>query len=287
MKKDLLEEIGVMLLRDGFTVKTLTRSCFDIVARKGKNIILIKVLEDANSITEEYAREMKRLSNYLSASPIILAEKAGNLLEDNVVYSRFGVFTLNKATFRNCLENRFPFVMSTKAGLTASVAGEKLREKMEEAGYSLGSISRKIGVSKRMVMRYEQGSDISVNKAKVLHNLFGPVVFRRINIFSETRPEPGKSSSSIVKKYSSLGFEASETRKLPFDIVAKKEKEIIFTEVGDKANPQLQPFTQMIDAENLVIFKKKKPKKIPALTKKEFMEFESANELIKFLKEFE
>ncbi|MBN2454028.1 hypothetical protein JXB11_00630 [Candidatus Woesearchaeota archaeon] len=287
MKKGLLEEIGIMLLREGFTVKTLTRTCFDVVARRGSQIILIKVLEDANSITEEYAEQMKRISSYISASPVVLAEKAGNKLEDNVVYSRFGVFTLNKSTFQNCLANKMPFVMSTKAGLTAAVAGEKLKEKIEEQGYSLGAISRRIGVSKRMVMRYEEGSDISVNKARVLHNIFGPVVFRKIDIFSEGKPEPQKSGSSIVKKYGTLGFEAAETKKAPFDIVAKKEREIIFTEIGDKANPHLQPLTQMINADNLVIFKKKKPKHLPALTKKEFMEFESANELIKFLKEFE
>jgi hypothetical protein len=43
----------------------------------------------------------------------------------------------------------------------------------------------------------------------------------------------------------------------------------------------------LLDAERLTIYKKKKPKDIPALTKKEFMEFEKASELIKFLKEFE
>ena len=42
----------------------------------------------------------------------------------------------------------------------------------------------------------------------------------------------------------------------------------------------------MIDADELVIFKKKKPKNIAAVTKEEFLEFEKADELIKFLKEF-
>jgi putative transcriptional regulator len=287
MKKNLLEEIGITLLRDGFTVKTLTRTCFDIVARKGARIILIKVLEDANSITEEFATQMKKVSTYISASPIVVAEKAGQLLHDNVVYSRFGVFTLNKATFRNAVENRMPFLMSTNAGLTASVAGERLRQKIDEAGYSLGLVSRKIGVSKSMISKYESGSDISVNKAKALYGLFGPSVFRAIDVFSEPSSLPEKSSSAIVKKYSVLGFEASEARKVPFDIVAKKGREVIFTEVGDRTNPQLESLTKMVDADNLVIFKNKKPKKLPSLTKKEFMDFESANELIKFLREFE
>jgi putative transcriptional regulator len=287
MKKNLLEEVGMLLLRKGFTVRTLTRTCFDIVARKEKNIILVKVLEDANAITEEYSDEMMKVSSYISAVPLIVAEKAGVKLENNVVYSRFGLYTLNPETFMNGLENKMPFVMSTKAGLTASVSGERLKRKMEEEGYSLGDVSRRVGVSKRMVMRYEKGSDISVGKARALQNVFGPGVFRRINIFTKIKPQPKKSSSVIVRKYGNLGFDASETKKVPFDVVAKKDNEIIFTEVGDKANPQLKSLTQMINADNLVIFKKKKPKNIPALTAKEFMDFETANELIKFLKDFE
>ena len=62
--------------------------------------------------------------------------------------------------------------------------------------------------------------------------------------------------------------------------------EIILTEVSDKVNPNMQPLSKLLDADNLVIFRKKKPKNIPSMTKKEFMEFEEANELVKFLKEF-
>ena len=51
--------------------------------------------------------------------------------------------------------------------------------------------------------------------------------------------------------------------------------------------PELDSLSKLVDADKLVIFKKKRPKKIPALTKKEFMEFEKAKELVKFLKEFE
>jgi putative transcriptional regulator len=287
MKKGLIEQIGIMLLREGFTVKTLTSTCFDIVARKDSRIILIKVLLDANAITEEYAVSMKKVSSYISASPIVVAEKAGDRLQDNVVYTRFGVFTLNQATFKNAIENKLPFIMSTNAGLTASVSGERLRKKIGEAGYSLGMVSRKIGVSKSMIAKYEKGSDISFNKAKALYSLFGPGVFQAVDVFSELKSYPEKSGSIFVKKYGALGFEASEARKVPFDIVARKEKEVIFTKIGDNTNPQLESLTKMVDADNLIIFKNRKPKKLPALTKKEFMDFESANELIKFLKEFE
>ena len=83
-----------------------------------------------------------------------------------------------------------------------------------------------------------------------------------------------------------MGFEASDAKKSPFDIIARKDNELILTEVGDKTRPDFSSLSKLLDADNLVIFKKKKPKDVPAVTKEEFLEFEKANQLIKFLKEF-
>lgn len=287
MKNKLLEEASIFLLKKDFTVKTLTRSCFDIFARNKEQILLIKVLEDANSIIKEYTDEMNKVANYVAASPLIIAEKAGDELEDNVVYARCGFYTLNLKTFQNCVENHFPFIKRTQAGLTASLAGSKLREKREEQGYSLNNLSKKIGVSSRMIVRYEnENSEITVNKAMKLYDLFGSSVFNKVDVFSYNEEIIDSSKSDFSKKYSELGFKASDMRKVPFNIIAKKEKEIILTEVGDKQNPQAKSLSRLLGADNLVIFKKKKPKDIPAVTKKEFMEFEKSRELIKFLREY-
>ncbi len=288
MKATLLDSVGVLLLKHGFTVKSLTRGCFDLVARKDAIILLIKILEDANSISSEYAESMIKLSSYIDASPLIVAKKAGNILEDGIVYSRFGVYTLSPETFSSTLDNKFPFILSNNAGLTAAVIGERLRKKREEAGYSLGEVSRKVGVSKRMITKYESGvADVSVNRAYSLQRIFGRNIFRKINIFGSAKEIPLSKKSEFAEKYTELGFKADDTRKVPFDVIARKDREIIFTEIGEKANPQLLPLQKLIEADTLVIFRKKKPKGTPALTKKEFLEYESAGELIKFLKEFE
>ncbi len=288
MKATLVDDAGVLLLKHGFTVKTLSRGCFDIAARKEATILLIKVLEDANSISSEYAEAMLKISGYIGASPLIVAKKAGSLLEGGVVYLRFGVYTLSHETFRSTLDNKFPFLLSSKAGLTAAVVGGLLKKKREALGYSLGEVSRKVGVSKRMITRYESGvADVSVNKAYSLQKLFGRNIFRGIDIFGRAKAVPSSGKSEFAEKYTELGFEADDAKKVPFDVIARKEREIIFTEIGEKTSPQLLPLQKLIEADTLVIFKKKKPEGIPALTKKEFLEYESAGELIKFLKEFE
>lgn len=287
MKQTLLEKTVFFLLKKGFTIKSLTRTCFDILARKESLILLLKILEDANAISKEYTEEMKKIASYINASPIIITEKAGSKLQNNVVYSRFGIFTLNIETFKNSIENKFPFISRSKAGLIAFVRGEKLKQKREQLGLSLNALSKKLGVSTRMVTKYESGNqEITLKKAFKLYDIFGGEVFNKINLFDSILKRETNVKTPITKKYTQLGFDASDVKKSPFKVIAKKEKEIILTEVGDKTNPNLQPLSKLIDALDLVIFKKKKPKHIPSMTKKEFLEFEKSQELIKFLKEF-
>ena len=287
MKKDLIERIAVFLLKDGFTVKSLTGSCFDLLARKQENILIIKVLEDANSVSRQYVDEMGNVAAYVGATPLIISEKAGDKLEDNVLYTRFGMYTLNFFTLANSIKNKFPFIKRTQAGLTAYIDGNKLKKKREELGYSLNSLSKKIGVTKRMITRYEnEDSEITINKAMKIYNIFGGEVFNEIDIFSSNNMMKSRDKSDFSRKYINLGFEARDTKKTPFDIIARKDDELILTEIGDKARPDFSSLSKLLDADNLVIFRKKKPKGMPSMTKKEFLEFEKANQLIKFLKEF-
>lgn len=299
--KKLSERLCIFLLRKGFTIKSLIGCCFDVLARKGSRILLVKILLDANAVSEEHARQMHSISSYIRASPLVIAEKAGSVLGNNVVYSRLGIYTMNFATFANCMDEKLPFVASTNAGLIANIVGEKLRQKREQQGLSLAQISRKIGVSRRMISRYEKGdqqgiAQLTMAKAEKMYDVFGHEVFEKIDVFvnpqNYERFVAGRNMSilqtPITKKYSELGFESSEARKVPFDIIARKDDELILTEVGDRVNPDATLLSRLIDADNLVIFDKKRPieEGIPAITKEEFMEFEEANELIKFLREF-
>jgi len=167
MKSSLIDKLGIFLLKDRYTVKTLTRSSFDLLARKQDKILLIKVLEDANAVNKVHVEEMNLVSSYINAVPIILAEKAGNKLEDDILYTRFNLYTLNFNTFVNSIKSKYPFIKRTQAGFTASIAGNKLRKRREEMGYSLNYLSKIVGVTNRMIDKYEKGnSDITINKAK-------------------------------------------------------------------------------------------------------------------------
>ena len=230
---------------------------------------------------------MIAVASYIKASPLIISEKAGGKLEENIVYSRFNLYTLNLSTFFSCINNKFPFIKRSQAGLTASVVGKKLREKREEHGYSLNALSKKIGVTSRMIIKYEsENSEVTINRAMKLYDLFGHQVFNEVNVFMQREQRESKFETEVSRKYVELGFDATETKKTPFDIIAKKDNELIFTEVSDTVNPQMESLSKLLNADNLVIFNRKKPKNIPSMTKQEFMDFDKANELVRFLKEF-
>jgi len=314
MKQDILEEVSIFLLRKGYILKSFTRTCFDILARLDERILLIKIIEDANSLSHSAIEEMKVISSYLQASPVIISDKAHLGLENNVVYTRHGVYTLNFASFKSAIDNRYPFLQSNQAGITANINHSRFKHAREIQGYSLNSLARKIGLSRKTVEKYEtKNSQLTLTNAVKVFNALGNAIFEKVDIFSANLPEKrnaffhvqtdscyGKHSdaSEISDKYSSLGFKAVQTHKAPFDVVAKLDKEIILTELGDKKadrkTAQLQSISRIIGADNLIIYDRKKPtlfkeeqrEDIPIIKKDEFLEFEKAKELIKFLRVF-
>lgn len=287
MKSKLLSEVSLELLKNSFTVKHFS-GCFDLLARKGSFMLLMKIVEDANSVSEDVADQIKRVSGGIGAIPLVISEKAGSILRESVVYSRYGIYVVNLKTFIDTMNNKFPFVLSRKSGLTAKIVSNNLNKKMEENNVSLGSLSRDLGISSRMVMKYKKGdSEISLQKALKLYQVFGSEVFEPVNLFLQFEGNFGACFSKMGLKFGDLGFIAIETRKVPFDIVAKKDGDVILTKVGDVVRRNFNDLSKLVEANNLVIFSKRKPRDFPALSREEFLDFEDSEELIKFLKEFE
>lgn len=319
MKQDILEEVSIFLLRKGYTLKSFTRTCFDILARLDERILLIKIIENANSLSHSVIEEMKVISSYLQASPVIISDKAHFSLENNVVYTRHGVYTLNFTSFKSAIDNRYPFLQSNQAGITANINPLKFKQARELQGYSLNSLARKIGLSRKTIEKYEtKNSQLTLTNAVKVFNVLGNAIFEKVDLFNANifgkdsgvigynahshsmdnshRDIHNKntSASEISKKYSALGFKAAETHKAPFDVVAKLDKEIILTELGDKQAEQLRSISRIVGADNLIIYDKKNPaffreeinEDIPIIKKDEFLEFEKAKELIRFLRVF-
>lgn len=287
MKQQIIDDLSILLLRNGFLVKTI-KGCFDVLARRDSNILLIKVLEDANALSNTSITYMKNIASTIKATPLIISQKSGSELKDNVVYTRLGIYTINFDTFKNFLNNKPLFITSNKAGLTVRIIGKELKNFREEENISYGYLSKKLGVSNSMVTKYEKEDYlVSFRIANKFYELFGSKIFKPIDLFYSNLEEEIIRLSKYSTKYEELGFAARDTKKVPFDIIAKKNKEIILTNIGDKPKKDLSSMSNLLDADELVIFNRKKPKDIPAISKKDFLKLEEAEELIKIVKELE
>ena len=284
-KERLLEEVSDFLLKHDYKVKLVR--CFDIVAF-GKNVMLIKILKDANSLSKENALQLLGISHFINASPIIIAEYSGEKLLDYVVYERFGIKTITFETFKKIILNKEVFFRSSKAGITLVINSEALRRNRIMLKMSLSDISSFVGVSRAMAYEYERrDSYVTMQKAMRFYKLFGKDVFKPVNLdFSKNFDFNPELKSVYSRKYSNLGFEAFDV-KTDFDVIAKKGKDIILTEIGDKRRLKSPLLSSIFSSFNFVIFKKKKPRKVPSMHEKEFFNLETSEQLINFIKSFD
>lgn len=282
MNPALLRRTQQLLAAQGYTTQELNGS-FDLLARKGGQLLVLKLLADANALTPEHANEMRNFAAAISAAPLVIADRAGGKLDEGVVALRHDLFTLNLPTFTSAILSQQLFFLRNAAGITAQVAGDRLRHAREHAGFSIGDLAHRLGVSRTMATQYESSSPITAPRAELLAELFGTSVLSTVPLFDAPQVPQTPWDSPVAQKYGELGFSVTATHKLPFDIVARQHEEIILTEIGDKFREGLSPLSRMLDADSLVIFDKRKPRDVPALQRDEFLEI-SRRELLDVLK---
>ena len=299
----LMQQTATALKTCGYQTHLLARNCFDIIAR-GPHTLLIKILTNANAFSNVYVHELQQICAYMHASPLIVAENAGAILNEGVIYSRLGVSVISLETLKMALKHRAPSMISTNAGIAIGIDGPKLKQLREAQGLSLQQLAFRLGVSRRMVARYETNfTEMTLPRAQRLLNLFGDQIFHKIDVFDHRHRDAKHvmhdTSSPLTTKYFQLGFHALNTQHAPFDILARRQTpeehqeepipDIIFTAVGDRHKPGLHDMAKLFDAHSLYIFHRQRPsvhEEIPTLSQTEFMRFHQYGDLMDFLREF-
>ncbi len=243
MQTAIVRSILGILSKAGYIVTDLVETkprCFDIVARKGDIILLLKVLYNIDSLKPEMAREMKVIAKLLKASPIVIGEKYKNdYLERGVVYNRHGLPVVNTATFYDFIvEGIYPFVYSAPGGYFVRIDSAKVREMREKLGLSLGDLANLLGVSRRTVKKYEEDVDATIETALKLEEILGGGVVKAIDILNFVQDEEigvkydfsGK-EKDILEQLECIGVKVYPIRHAPFDVVSQAEDEKILTGV--------------------------------------------------------
>lgn len=218
---------------------------FDIVARRDRDLLLIKILRNVDGFSRENAVEMKRVANALDGKPIIIGlHSGGGLLEDGIVYTRFDIPIITPSTLEDeFLEGIPPFIMAEPGGLYVRIDGDMLRTMREEMNISLGALSEIAGVSRRAIQMYESGMKAMIDVAQRLEDFFDrpfvlPFEDWRINEEGQ-RDEWDREfdkftgfDGTVYKMLSEIGYSVLPTRHSVFDALTRDSRSVFIAWLG-------------------------------------------------------
>jgi putative transcriptional regulator len=258
-------------------------------------------------ISQHDAYELKKISEQFSAIPLFIGETVREKrLEDDTVYSRYDVYTVNPKTLEDIvLKKLHPLVEAGPGGYYVRLDGEAIRKRRQEVGLSIGKLAEMVGVSRRTLYGYERGmAKASVSTAYNLEWILGAPLVKPINIFEEKRKKGFFSSAknaiaktpvlkALIKKFHQCNIKFLHVKKAPFDFVAKYSRENLTLLGGIALNEEkilqkrveeIISVSKIVDAQPVLITNDKKLIKqnneVPFLHEQEILKAKSLEEVI-------
>jgi putative transcriptional regulator len=245
-RTELLDRVRFFLARTGFYVsRPLPRRSisFDIIARRDRILLIMKVLSNVDAFSRDNAEEMKVLAEALEAPPILIGERSGSgTIEEGIVYSRFGIPIISVETMGEYLmEGVPPFIFAAPGGLYVKMDSAQLKLTREEKGISLGTLAEVAGVSRRTIQMYESGMGAMIDAALRLEEYFGVSLVQPIDPFTYTSDSFSSAMElqdmdifckEIFDMLSGMGFSIVPTVKCPFEALTSDEDLLFLTGLG-------------------------------------------------------
>ncbi|WP_178915082.1 transcriptional regulator [Natronomonas gomsonensis] len=235
----LVGNITAMLEDAGFTVSdrcAIRPKSFDIAARRGDDVLLLKLLANIDAFDGYTGAEMRRLGEYLDATPLVIGLRTRNEeLKPGVIYFRHGVPVFSPDTAMDLfIEEVPPLIYAAPGGLYVNIDGELLSEVRSEEEMSLGKLANELGVSRRTVSKYEDGMSASVEVAAELEEIFDRPLANPVEVLEgaeEVRdemddpgePEADPDDAHLITVLTRVGFDVHPTMRAPFKAVSEDE----------------------------------------------------------------
>jgi putative transcriptional regulator len=233
----LVGNVIAMLEDAGFTVSdrcAVRPKSFDVVARRDRDLILVKILGNIDAFDRATGVAMRRLGEFLEGTPLVIGLRTRDKgLEPGVMYLRHGVPVLSPDTAYNLfIEEVQPLIYAAPGGLYVNIDGEVLEDEREKRDWSLGRLADELGVSRRTVSKYEDGMDASIDVARQLEELFGGDLTSPLDVLEgadavrdaddpPTDDPEGEDDPEPVGVLSRVGFVVHPTARAPFKTVSE------------------------------------------------------------------
>ncbi len=234
-RAELIESVRQILARAGFGVSErcdLRPVSFDLVARRDKDLLMVKVLANVDALLDPIAHEVKLLCKFLKARPLLVGLRAGTgPLERGVIYCRHDIPIMTPETLQEYLHDTAPMVFAAPGGFYVRLDAHALRAHREAAHLSLGMMAQIAGVSRRAIQMYEEGMSASIDAAVRLEEFLHADLIRPLDpfesfdpaTFTPPNPEPDNTDpmERLVKAMlQGMGYDVRSTRRSPFNAIS-------------------------------------------------------------------
>lgn len=263
LRTQLIQEVTLHLEEAGFDVSSqcdVRPSCFDMAARKGEQLVLIKTLSNIDAFTREDALALQLVARFFNAIPLIVGKKTRRgELDKGVVYKRYGVSTIAPPSFQTMIiEDEMPKEFIQRGGRFVSIDGAKLKEVRLSRHMSQEELANCIQVSARAVLAYERDEmDVSSEVADRLEKVLETDLIIPVDILSQpaiTREIPSTEQPLDVSDleqrvnefFERLGMRVLWTDRAPFHVVAKEDESPLMSGVGSLRSPSLQKRVEIL-----------------------------------------
>jgi len=250
-REELVSRIRETLGKSGFFVSdphNIRSISFDIIARRDKELLIIKALSNIDSLSSDDAEELRILASALTGSPMVIGlHSSSGKLDNGILYSRFGIPIISEETFHeHMLEGVPPFVYAAPGGLYVRLDGESLKRIRQEKNISLGTMAEIAGVSRKAIQMYESGMGAMIEIAAKIEEYLNEPIVMPLNPFSYTK-EMARTlrtfddfkglNRDVFEMLKEIGYSVVPTIRCPFDALASEEDVLLLTGVED--NPTM------------------------------------------------
>jgi putative transcriptional regulator len=312
-RNQLMNEVMTNLEEAGFELSSqcdVRPSCFDLVARRGERLILVKVLSNIDSLTKEDAVALQQVAFFFNATALVVGEKARRgVLEEGTVYKRYGVYTVTPPSFNSVTaDGESPREFVQRGGRFVAIDGAKLREARTYRKMTKEQLAECVEVSTRAILAYEKeemdvSSDVAERLEKVLEtDLTIPIDILRKPVGRKhlDRPRLPKDIPDIEKRvnefFERLGMKVLWTDRAPFHVAAKEPGPPLLTGIGSlksltlhKRVEILKSVSKVAESSAMIVVEEGKAEKqvseLPVIKQLELDGIDKPSELMKIIEE--
>ncbi len=217
----LLRDTLKVLERHGFASVQLenVRSCFDIVAKRKGNMMLLKIVENIDSIDDKTAKSIATLNDFFGTSAFAVGSGyKGGRLSEGIAFSRHGISCISLETMGHVMDGEAPANAERFLGAKYKIDGGILAAARRKRGMSMHELSEATGISVNSIYRYEnQSTYVSLGNWRKLEHFFGSDI-RTVREYNQSASEHHEVPRS---KGSDSGIGMLEMESGPFKMIGK------------------------------------------------------------------